>query len=121
MTSREFHKTALAMATDWRWPPERVATGWRMDRTVVTFRPLRVAASGGLHGVLVEGEVPAALPPEEHVLDDVEVVAQGEVLVHGLDAEGGGVGGRADVDAAAVPPDLAAVRPVRAGDGLDEH
>src|SRR5437870_2321999 len=37
-TSFEFQRTALAMATDWRWPPERDATGWRMERTVGTSR-----------------------------------------------------------------------------------
>ena len=34
--------TALATATDWRWPPDSDATGWRMERTVVTWRSLRV-------------------------------------------------------------------------------
>ena len=28
--------TALATATDWRWPPERPATVWRTERIVVT-------------------------------------------------------------------------------------
>ena len=36
MTSRLFHSTALAMATVWRWPPERLATCWRIDLTVRT-------------------------------------------------------------------------------------
>jgi len=26
ITSFEFHSTALAMATDWRWPPDNDAT-----------------------------------------------------------------------------------------------
>src|SRR5437899_10033401 len=36
MTRREFHCTAFATATDWRWPPESEATGWRIERIVVT-------------------------------------------------------------------------------------
>ena len=36
ITSREFHCTALATATDCRCPPESDATGWRIERIVVT-------------------------------------------------------------------------------------
>ena len=50
--------------------------------------------SGSLHVVLVEQTVPQSLAPQEHVLDDVEVVGEGEVLIDGLDAERGGVRGR---------------------------
>ena len=42
---------------------------------------------GPLHGVLVEQPAAEPLPAQEHVLDDVEVVGQGEVLVDGLDAQ----------------------------------
>ena len=31
ITSREFHITARATATDWRWPPDKLATGWRIE------------------------------------------------------------------------------------------
>ena len=44
MTMREFHITARATATDWRWPPESEATFWRMDVIVVTDRPASVSA-----------------------------------------------------------------------------
>jgi hypothetical protein len=43
MTSLEFHITARATATDWRCPPERVATACRIDLIVVTLRPLSVS------------------------------------------------------------------------------
>ena len=46
--------TALATATAWRWPPDRVATGWRIDRTVVTWRLGQGLGRGALHAVLVE-------------------------------------------------------------------
>src|SRR6185369_9642568 len=36
ITTFEFHMTALATATDWRWPPDSPATVWRTDRMVVT-------------------------------------------------------------------------------------
>ena len=81
ITSFEFHSTALAIATDWRCPPDSDATGWRTDRTVVTARLRQRLAGRLLHALLVEREVPRPLAPEEHVLDDVEVVAQREVLV----------------------------------------
>jgi hypothetical protein len=61
------------------------------------------------------------LPAQEHVLDDVEVVAQREVLVDRVDAEGSGVARGADAHRLALPVDLAAVRRVDAGDALDEH
>ena len=40
---REFHMTAFATATDWRWPPERPATVWRTERIVVTDSELSVS------------------------------------------------------------------------------
>src|SRR5262249_44878301 len=53
MTSFEFHCTALATATDCRWPPESVATGCRTDRIVVTASDLSVS--------LVENSITASL------------------------------------------------------------
>ena len=45
ITSREFHITARATATDCRWPPDdRVATGCRIERIVVTARLVIVSA-----------------------------------------------------------------------------
>ena len=43
ITSLEFHITARATATDCRWPPESVATGWRIDLIVVTASVFRVS------------------------------------------------------------------------------
>ena len=56
------------------------------------------------------------LAPEEHVLDDVEIVAQREVLVDDLDAEAGRIARAADADRLALPDDLAGIRFVDAGD-----
>ena len=113
----EFHITALAIATAWRWPPDSEATGWRIERTVVTERLGQRLGAPQLHRPPRRAEPwRVTLAPEEHVLDDVEVVAQREVLVHGLDAERGGVLGRADVHRAALPEDLAAVGRVDPGD-----
>ncbi len=44
MTTREFHMTARATATDWRCPPESVATRCRIDLTVVTASDFSVSA-----------------------------------------------------------------------------
>ena len=62
-----------------------------------------------LHVVLVEQVAAEPLAAEEHVLDDVEVVAEGQVLVDGLDAEARCVPRVVDVDRLAVPEDLAVV------------
>ena len=50
-----------------------------------------------------------SLAAEEQVGDDVEVVAQREVLVHGRDAERGGGLRDADVDGLALEEELAGV------------
>ena len=87
MTSRASRMTARATATDCRWPPEREPTSWRTDWTVVTERSANVfLAVSSIRG-LVEEAMGEILVTEEHVLDDVQVVAQGEVLVHGGDPE----------------------------------
>ena len=103
------HSTALAMATVWRWPPERLATFWRTLVTVRTCSVSSVSAGEDLHLHLVQAELVGALAAEEHVLDDVEVVAQREVLVHDLDAEGGGVARPVDGHRLAVEADLAGI------------
>ena len=111
ITSREFHITARATATDWRWPPESVATGWRIERIVVTARRLHRLGRPRLHlGLLEPLEDVVRLAAEVHVLDDVEVVAQREILVDDLDPELGGVLRAVDRDRLAVEEDLAARR-----------
>ena len=110
MTSLACDITALATATDWRCPPDSEATGWRIERTVVTessFSVLRAAIS--MVG-LVEHPVAQRLVAEEHVLDDVQVVAQREVLIDRRDAQRLGVPGPVEMDAAALPQDLATIR-----------
>ena len=79
------------MATVWRCPPERDDTFWRTDFTVRTESERRVSEAS--RSMRPSSKVPklGLLAAEEHVLHDVEVVAQGEVLVHDLDAEPRGV------------------------------
>ena len=73
---------------------------------------------GPFHVVLVEEPVAQSLPAEEHVLDDVEVVRQREVLVDRLDAEPGGIARAVDLDRPAFPQELAVVDLVDPGDAL---
>ena len=109
ITSREFHITARATATDCRWPPERVATGWRIERIVVTARLFIVSAVlASITGSFSRWNQ-SRLAAEVHVLDDVEVVAEREVLVDDLDPELGGVL-RRGCGPLAVDDDLALVR-----------
>jgi hypothetical protein len=58
---------------------------------------------------------------QQHVLHDVQVVTQREVLVDGRDAEIRGIPRRVDMDRPAVPYQLAAARRPDARDGLDER
>jgi hypothetical protein len=60
------------------------------------------------------------LAAQVHVLDHVEVVAQGEVLVHDLDSQPGRVLRAVDVHGFPLEEDLAAVRGVDAGHALDQ-
>src|SRR6476469_8889196 len=78
-------------------------------------------AGAGLHRDLVEPEAGGLLATEEHVLDDVEVVAQREVLVDDLDAQGGDVARAVDLDVLALEAVVAAVAAVDAGDDLDQR
>ena len=86
-----FHITARATATDWRCPPESVATGCRTERIVVTDSDFSVSIVRCSMAPRGAGERVVLLAAEEHVLDDVEVVAEREVLVDDLDPELGGV------------------------------
>ena len=117
----EFHWTAFATATDCRWPPESVATGRRIDGIVVTASDFSVSAVFCSIAALVEDLRPVDLAAEKHVLDDVEVVAESEVLVDDLDPEPCSILRPVNVDGRPLEEDLAAVGGVRAGHALDER
>ena len=53
-TTLEFQSTALAIATVWRWPPDRLATRWRTDFTVRTDSDSQRLLGRLLHAALVE-------------------------------------------------------------------
>ena len=74
-----------------------------------------------LHRRLVQDLEAIDLATEEHVLHDVEVVAERKILVHDLDPEPRRVLRRVYGDLAPLEDHLAAVRPVCAGDALDER
>ena len=75
-----------------------------------------------LHHRLLQAVEPVpCLAAEIHVLDDVEVVAEGEILVDDLDPQLRGVLGAVDLYLLAVEDDLAAVRHVDPGDALDQR
>ena len=74
-----------------------------------------------LHRRLGENLGPVDLAAEVHVLDDVEVVAEREILVDDLDPEPGGVLRPVDVHLLPLEQDPAAVGGVGAGDALDER
>src|SRR5262249_2579653 len=74
-----------------------------------------------LHRVLVEQAAAQALPAQEHVLDDVQVVGQRQILVDGLDPQRGGVPGAPNVYRSPLEVDLTMVRLVHAGDAAGEH
>ncbi|GGN21305.1 hypothetical protein GCM10011609_73280 [Lentzea pudingi] len=74
-----------------------------------------------LHVGLVEQATLGALAAEEHVLDDVEVVGQREVLVDDLDPEFRGFARALDVHRLALEQDLTRVGRVDARDALDQR
>src|SRR5690348_1359433 len=78
-------------------------------------------ARPNLHRVLVEQAAAQSFPAEEHVLDDVQVVGQRQVLVDGLDPQRGGVPGAPDVYRPPLEEDLTMVRLVHASDSAGEH
>ena len=80
-----------------------------------------VVCSGALlHRDLVEDGRLALLAAEEHVVHDVEVVAQREVLVHDLDPQGVGLLGVVDVGGLALEEVITRVEGVDPGDALDQ-
>ena len=108
-----------AIATVWRWPPDSEATGMR---TVGIFAEscAQQLPRPDLHRHLVEPQ-PAELLAEEQVLDDVEVLAQGEVLEHGGDPELRGRRPGRDGHLLASEGDGAGVGRVHAGEHLDQR
>ena len=120
ITSWAFCITARATATAWRWPPDSEPTGWRIERTVITDRSARVCLACSSMLISSSCEALQFLAAEEHVLHDVQVVAQGEVLVDGGDPEVGGRLGAVQVDRLALPEDLARVGLPDARDRLDQ-
>ncbi len=78
-------------------------------------------AGAALHLHLVEDAEALELPAEEEVADDIDVVAQRQVLVHRRDAQVLGVVGLADGDRAPLPLDDAVIDGVHAGDRLDQR
>jgi hypothetical protein len=73
-----------------------------------------------LHVVLVEEEAANTLATEKHVLNDVEVVGQGQILVDGLDSQRRRVPWAADVDRPSLPEHLAFIRLMDAGDAFGQ-
>ena len=89
---------------------------------VLEGRPGLGPHRAGVHEAQPPGQAVAhRLPAEEHVLDRVEVRRQGQVLVHGLDAELAGLGGRVDDAWAAVEEHLARVDSEVARQRLDQR
>ena len=108
-----------AIATVWRWPPESEATDVAHARDARRqFVEQRPGADLHRHFVEPNGFELAA---EEDVGDDVEVLAQREILEDGGDAEverGAGLGQR---DGLAVESDRAGARRMHAGEDLDQR
>ena len=108
-----------AIATVWRWPPDSEAIGLAhardAGREFVQQRP-----GADLHRHLVE--LPGLqLLAEEEVGDDVEVLAEREILEDGGDAERERVGRAGQRHRLAAEVDRAGGRLVHAGEHLDQR
>src|SRR5262245_20634829 len=82
-------------------------------------RPQQLASSS-LHLDLVEKATNGFLASQEQVTDDIEVVAQGEVLIDGRDAELLRIEWAIDADGPAFPEDGSQISGADPGDHLDE-
>ena len=121
MTSLEFHSTARAIATVWRWPPDRLATCWRTDCDGAHREAgERLGGPSAPSSSSSSTTAAAEFATEEEVVHDVEVVAEREVLVDDLDAEGVGLLRVVHGDRLALEAVLAGVEGVDAGDALDQ-
>jgi hypothetical protein len=74
-----------------------------------------------LHADFVDPPGPGQLPAEEEVRDDVEVVAERQILVDRGDPERRGVRRFVNGDRPPLPPDLAGVGGADTGDHLDQR
>ena len=84
-----FWITAIAIATDWRWPPESEETVVRTEPTVVSARVSSVPRLRA-PSPLAQEQPAIDLAAKRHALHDIQVVGEGEVLVNNFDAELGG-------------------------------
>ena len=128
ITSLASQSVARATATACRWPPDSELTRLRRLSIVVTWRSRM--RSDACSSISVLGEDPhrvrerprlGELTAEVEVRDDVEVVAQRQILVDGLDPEPVGVARVADRHLPALEAVAPAVGGLRAGDGLDQR
>ena len=94
---------------------------WRTERNVATRRRASVPVAARSMSSSFKQSPGKPFAPEEHVLDDIEIVAQREVLVDDFDAERRRFARTADANRMAVPKDFAGIRFMDAGDALDEH
>src|SRR6185312_953627 len=109
------HRDGLALAAGQR--PDRLPDRPDRHHGQVGQRALGLL----LHRGLVQHPVPDRLPAQEHVLHDIQVVGQRQVLIHGGDAEGSGVLRGVQLDRLALPEDLALVLRPDARDRLDQR
>ena len=120
----EPHNTARLTATAWRWPPDRKETGRRTEGRL-TAQFLEHLEGFGFHPVFVKrahepGQIRADFPAKEQVCNHVEVLAQGQILIDGRNAEIAGIVRRIDRDARAFEEELAFIHAVGAGHDLGQ-
>src|SRR5215204_4101597 len=72
------------------------------------------------HLAVVEERSDGHLAVQEHVVENRELVDEGEILVDGLDAQGARLGDGSEVDLFSFKQDPALVRAMKAGDGLEQ-
>ena len=121
--ARVRHDTARATAIAWRWPPDNWPTSSIDRRAHAT--PISSSAAAARRRIVLwsssfSGPPVQQFPLQEHVVVDAEPVDQRQILVDALDAERAGVVDRAQLDRSAVDKDLPRIRPVVAGQDLDQ-
>jgi hypothetical protein len=118
-----WNSSARATATSCRSPPESVPTS-RVGSISAPSSASAFLRTRAHAPAVEEGQRPETalqLPPEEDVRGDVEVGAEGEVLVDHLDPGGARIEGASEGDRSIGEGDRPAGRPVDAGEDLDER
>ena len=119
ITSFALDITALATATDWRWPPDREATGWRIELIVFTVSSSSVCLALVSIVSFVEQAGSSGSWPRNMFWTMSRLSAERQVLIDRPDSLRLGIPRTMEMNGISVPYDLSLVGRPQARDRLD--